>query len=56
LQEYKIYFGNKKKFRALISPKKIKAVAHLSINLKILLYNRINNLIRDSNIYPDNII
>jgi hypothetical protein len=56
LREYKVYFSNKEEFKALISPKKIKAVAYLSINLKILLYNRIGNLIRDSNIYLDNII
>ena len=56
MQEYKVYFSNKRKFKALISFKEVKAIAYLNINLKILLYNQINNLIRDSNIYLDNII
>ena len=51
-----MYFGNKREFRALISPKEVRIVVYLNINLKILLYNRIDSLIRDSNIYPDNII
>jgi hypothetical protein len=56
LRECEVYFSNKEEFRALISPKEIRIIAYLSINLKILLYNRISSLIKDSNIYLDNII
>jgi hypothetical protein len=51
-----VYFSNKKKFRALISPKEVRVIAYLNTNLKILLYNQIGNLIKNSDIYSDNII